>query len=142
MSCSKNSTAGSSCSGFAGLIPALLSTCRYGDFGCSHGAEVAEALGWMLRVGEAFLVAELAAALVDGGGLVLASDPPVTPRWQPSSWGDHPPITIPAWSLSGLEATDATLLLSFCCAQYLCFSTHDRGVTVSLYTSLFTRCWG
>lgn len=38
---------------------------------------MAEALGWMIRVGEAFPVAEIAAALVDGGGLALASDPPV-----------------------------------------------------------------
>ena len=34
-------------------------------------------LGWMIRVGEAAAVAEIAAALVDAGGLVLACDLPV-----------------------------------------------------------------
>ncbi len=42
-----------------------------------HGAELAEALGWMIQVGEAAAVAEIVAAVVKAGGLVLACDPPV-----------------------------------------------------------------
>lgn len=71
---------------------------------------MAEALGWMLRVGEASLVAELAAGLVDGGGLVLASDPPVAAI----ILGGSPPDNYPCLELirfGGYRCHIATVVL-------------------------------
>ena len=93
-------------------------------FDCSHGAEVAEALGWMLRVREAFLVAELAAALVDGGGLVLASDPPVAAI----ILGGSPPDNYPCLELirfGGYRCRIATVVL-LCSAHMIQVSQYPR----------------
>ncbi|BDA49836.1 hypothetical protein COCOBI_14-4560 [Coccomyxa sp. Obi] len=70
---------------------------------CRHGAEMAEAMGWMIRVGEAFAVAEIAAALVDGGGLALVSDPPIAA----AVLGGTPPDKFPCVELIRLGRVDA-----------------------------------